>query len=195
MRETSWLYPRLCFTLGGSGENIFLLLWCPRRKSNFSLQIEGDFYRDQTRKRKLLELEKCCFCLCPLISTVTFRMTLWCKGCVLPAVLERYTTDLQTLLLWQLRSSLWWVPPGRRNIMQKPEVFACCLRAPCSSSSTLATWHVRELRSWWSLTHVGKAHWLLLTPIQMEHPDAQRLYMLSFPLFFLDGLKIQTSRP
>lgn len=123
-------------------------------------------------------------------------MTLWCKGRVLPVVREHYTTDLQTLLLWQLRSSLWWIPPGSGgNIIQKPQkslLVACVLSAApwlLYPHGMLENWEAAE--GWQMLGRPPVCHcYLFEWTTLMLKCDAE--FSL---IFFLHKLKMHIARP
>lgn len=74
------------------------MLCCQKRKSNYFVQVEGDFCRDLTRKI-ILGLQEFCFFLCPLIIPVTLYLTFSCSGCVLPVSFGTLHTQLTFKLI------------------------------------------------------------------------------------------------
>lgn len=65
---------KVILLVAGKSSDILKMLCCQRRKSNYFVQVEGDFYRDLTRKVTLV-LQEVCFSLCPLIIPVTLYLT------------------------------------------------------------------------------------------------------------------------
>lgn len=65
---------KVILLVAGISSNILKMLCCQGRKSNYFVQVEGDFCRDLTRKITL-GLQEVCFSLCLLIIPVTSYLT------------------------------------------------------------------------------------------------------------------------
>lgn len=174
----------------------FLLLWCPRRKSNFSLQIEGDFYRDHTRKRKLLEPEKFLplslpsdlYCDLSYDSLMQRPCSTSCSG-----TLHNWPSNLITVAIEVI--SLMNSTRKGGNIIQKPQkslLVACILSAApwlLYPHGMLENWEAAE--GWQMLGRPTVCHcYLFEWTTLMLKCDAE--FSL---IFFLHKLKMHIARP
>ena len=156
------------WTFPFSSAILFHFIFFPLFKKKIDLEISQLLLRDfKDQEREF------CFRLCPLISPVTFWMTLWCWGSVL--LLISNITQLTFRPITVAIEIVSLMNSTRKRIIQKPEVILGCLCILCSTSPILSTWHDRQLKSCWTLANVEKARCLLLTPFHMDHPDARML--------------------